>query len=125
MNINGTLIIQAINFFIAYWMLTKFLLKPSVAIIEAEQSRVQELQQSTAAVQQDVQKRHDALRTRWQEAVQEFRTYYPQQRESKLEVDERDDIALDVCLPPKAELVDLTNEVERALIEKVVHNVRQ
>ena len=36
MNINATVIIQAFNFFIVYWMLRLFLFKPVIALIEQE-----------------------------------------------------------------------------------------
>ena len=38
-NINATIIIQAINFFIVYWMLRSFLFRPVVTIIDDEHAQ--------------------------------------------------------------------------------------
>jgi hypothetical protein len=39
MNINATVIVQAFNFFIVYWMLRLFLFKPVIALIEQDSAQ--------------------------------------------------------------------------------------
>ena len=39
MNINATLLIQAFNFYIVYWLLRIFLFKPAIKAIEEEKAR--------------------------------------------------------------------------------------
>ena len=38
MNVNATLLIQAINFFIVYWLLRTLLFKPVISVIDSELS---------------------------------------------------------------------------------------
>ncbi len=64
--INGTLIVQAINFFIGYLLLRFLLLKPVV-------TAVQEGEQEEIAVRTDIKKAQEALVVREEEKQKEWR----------------------------------------------------
>ena len=64
MNINATVFIQALNFFIVYWMLRLFLFKPVIRIIEHEEAQehamlnIIDQQKKSLAIQEKERQRH-------------------------------------------------------------------
>ena len=77
MNINATIIVQAFNFFIVYWMVRLFLFKPIIAIIEHENAEEQGLldiinqQQKSLEIQEKERQRH------WYICQEYFNTHHP------------------------------------------------
>jgi len=64
MNINATVVIQALNFFIVYWMLRLFLFKPVIGIIEHEEAQehaminIIDQQKKSLEIQEKERQRH-------------------------------------------------------------------
>lgn len=64
MDINATIVVQACNFFIVYWMLRLLLFKPVITIIEHEQAQenamldVIDQQQKSLEIQEKERQRH-------------------------------------------------------------------
>jgi hypothetical protein len=77
MNINATIIVQAFNFFIVYWMVRIFLFKPIIAIIDHENAEEQGLldiisqQQKSLEIQEKERQRH------WYICQEYFNTHQP------------------------------------------------
>jgi hypothetical protein len=78
MNINATLIVQAINFFIAYLLFRFILLKPAYAAIVEEQEAKAALEQLIADDKQLIESRRQALAHQWRESVAFFRKNLPE-----------------------------------------------
>jgi hypothetical protein len=64
MNINATVFVQALNFFITYWMLRIFLFKPVISIIEYEKAQeiakldIIDQQKKSLEIQEKERQRH-------------------------------------------------------------------
>lgn len=64
MDINATIVVQAFNFFIVYWMLRLLLFKPVITIIEHEQAHenamldIIDQQQKSLEIQEKERQRH-------------------------------------------------------------------
>ncbi len=64
MNINATVVVQALNFFIVYWMLRLFLFKPVIGIIQHEEAQehamlnIIDQQKKSLEIQEKERQRH-------------------------------------------------------------------
>jgi hypothetical protein len=79
MNINATLLVQAFNFFISYWMLRFFLFEPVISIIEHEKAQeiaqldIIDQQKKSLEIQEKERQRH------WYICQEYFNTQQPYQ----------------------------------------------
>lgn len=77
MNINATVIVQAFNFIIVYWMLRFFLFKPVIGIIEHEKAQenamidIIDQQKKSLEIQEKERQRH------WYICQEYFTTHQP------------------------------------------------
>lgn len=77
MNINLTLIVQAIHFFIAYWMLRRFFFRPAVAIIENHNAVRNSLLSLISQQEQGLEIQKKARQHQWHECQGFFRSNRP------------------------------------------------
>lgn len=121
MNVNATLFIQMINFFIVYWMLRLLLFKPVVAIIQHEQAQEKALhdiidQQKTSL---DIQEK-ERQRT-WYACQEYFAMHQPSFSQRQLIV-ESTEYDTKVAHPISADSIAHTiTDVRNALEEKIKH----
>jgi hypothetical protein len=77
MNINATLFVQAINFFIAYLLFRFILLKPAYRIIQQEQWEKERLEDRIAADKQLLVDMHHMRVAQWRSCQQVCKSYMP------------------------------------------------
>ncbi len=78
MNINATLIVQVINFFIAYFLFRFILLKPAYTIIVEEQETKALLEQLISDDKRLIAKREQELQEQWRENYVFFKKNLPE-----------------------------------------------
>lgn len=78
MNINATIIIQVINFFIAYLLFRIILLKPAYAAICEEQETKASLEQLIDDDKRLIENRHHYLAKQWRESYTFFKKNLPE-----------------------------------------------
>ncbi len=119
MNINATLIVQAINFFIAYLLFRFILLKPAYAAIVEEQETKASLEQLIIDDKRLIENRRQELVNQWREASSFFRKNVPEPI---------DHIALFKGAFPKIKLKPIDQaalaEVKTKVVKAIVMNVR-
>ncbi len=76
MNVNATLVIQAINFSIAYILLRKFLLKPAVAVMQHEQQEQESVKIVIAQQEQSLILKENERQKNWHNC----RAYFKENR---------------------------------------------
>jgi hypothetical protein len=76
--VNGTLLVQAFNFFIAYMLLKKLLLKPAVAGIQQELAYRNNLQATVDARSHALTVKEQEKQWQWHTFQQSFRTKIPE-----------------------------------------------
>jgi len=87
MNINATVFVQALNFFITYWMLRIFLFKPVISIIEYEKAQeiakldIIDQQKKSLEIQEKERQRH------WYVCQEYFSIHQPYQPQEIFIVD--------------------------------------
>jgi Tfp pilus assembly protein PilO len=119
MNINFTLIIQALNFFVAYLVLRYFLFKPTVAVIEQERAEENGLKK---AIKQEAETNLALIQNNkleWQIYQKEFLARLPNVSISDLFIYR--DLAPAIKAPQADthELNQLQQEVVQGIIKKV------
>jgi hypothetical protein len=72
MNLNVTLIIQALNFFVAYVVFRSLLLKPAVAIIQQERAQNDELRKAIDHNYTLIDQKGHERSLRWQQCHQMY-----------------------------------------------------
>lgn len=122
MNINGTLFIQAFNFFITYWMLRFFLFKPVVAIIEHEKTQesamldIIDQQKKSLEIQEKERQRHWYI---CQEYFNTHQPYIPQEPLSVTDTTQDNTPALDTLSPDA--IAHIIADVHGVIEEKIKH----
>ncbi len=118
MNINVTLVIQAINFFIAYWIMRIFLFKPALREIQGEQMQQAKLNTIIRQQEQSITIKEDERQKHWQACRNYFRDNKPFIDLKKLVIKEE---IPEVPLPiVSKELVDkLVDETQQALMQRI------
>lgn len=119
MNINLTLAVQAINFFIAYVFLSKMLLKPGLDVIRAEAYDRDLLRKKVIAEQENLAKMHDYKLEQWRSCQSYFQLQRPKIEAAYVEPKPYAiKIAQELNADQKSKLI---NEITQALKQKVVH----
>jgi len=121
MEINATIVVQAFNFFIVYWMLRRFLFKPIVTIIEHEDAQesamlsIIDQQQKSLEIQEKERQRHWYI-------CQEYFTLHRPQLPKKSLLDENDEITTTKVaeLSPN-EIAHIIADTRSVIEEKLKH----
>ena len=121
MQINVTVCIQALNFFVAYIILRTLLFKPVVAAVEHEHAEQKKLQGRVETQEKKIEKKEQEKIEKWYVSQHDFAQAVPQLGDEQLYIFKY--LASDVTLPEvdqKSES-ELRKEMARALIDKVDH----
>ncbi len=119
MNINITLIVQGINFFIAYGIMRIFLLKPAVQVIQDEQAQQAKLNTVIKQQEQSMTIKGGERQKYWQACRDYFKDNKPFIDRTVSLIKEIPEIFVPVVLE---NLVDkLIEETHRALVKKIGH----
>src|SRR5579863_5766075 len=122
MNINATVLVQAFNFLIVYWMLRIFLFKPTIAIIEHEKAQenamlaIIEQQKKSLEIQEKERQRH------WYSCQEYFTTQQPYTFQKNLSLS--DDTIYDAEITSTLssdDIADTIAHVRTALEERIKH----
>lgn len=106
MNINATLIVQAVNFFIAYLLFRFILLKPAYYAIEQEQAYHESLQEQVEQGQEQFYEKQKQQKKQWLRVHQFY-------QKNKPIVPDSSEIFQGLC-PPLT--LDYLSDKERALL---------
>lgn len=121
MNVNGTLIVQALNFFLAYIILRFLYFKPAAAALTKEQAVKDDLQVSIATLQATVA----AKQYEQKKVARSYQVYYeqhaPEVAQSAVSFVKDVGAGLQVPTLDQKELGIITNEVVEQLLNKVDH----
>lgn len=79
MNVNLTLVVQAANFFVAYHILVRLLLRPALAQVQGQDAQEQKLLRSIARTDRLAQRRTAENSERWAAYQQELQKAVPSQ----------------------------------------------
>ena len=77
MNINFTLVVQSINFLIAYVLINKLLLKPIVNIINTEETLEQNINANIDKAKKELEKTENIKILKWQKFQEKFSANSP------------------------------------------------
>ncbi len=116
--INGTLVVQAINFSIAFYLIKYLFFKPVLAHITAEDSLQESLIASVQEHQSQVAAREHELKEHWLSVRRYFAENVPSLRSSS-HASKRPDIVI-----PEFEVADVqraAHQAADALVKKVDH----
>jgi len=121
MNINATILVQAFNFFIVYWMLRLLLFKPIIAIIDHEKNRENALhdiinQQKKSLEIQEKERQHQ-----WYICQEYFATHQPPILQQKPSLDEIDQDSEVVETVSADSIISTISQAKSALEEKIKH----
>ena len=123
MDFNATLIVQAFNFLIVYWMLKTFLFKPAVAIIEHEQSQYDSLltiieQQKKSLEIQEKERRHH-----WYTCQEYFNQHKPTDSLSTADLPDTIESTIEGTVTPLSDetITDIISQTRASLEEKIKH----
>jgi hypothetical protein len=119
MNINFTLFIQAFNFFIAYFLITKFFLRPALAVVVQENSEQENLEKDVAVEKNKLLKKREEKQEMWR-ACQA----YCNQQKPDIEIKKRETSFAQVTgksqVPSAKEIEKLTSKLAELLKSKVI-----
>jgi hypothetical protein len=121
MEINATIVVQAFNFFIVYWMLRRFLFRPVVTIIEHEQAHenamldIIDQQQKSLEIQEKERQRH------WYICQEYFTLHQPQLPTQSL-LDENDEVhPVEIAPASPDEIAHIIADTRGIIEEKIKH----
>ncbi len=77
MNLNITLVIQAFNFIVAYYIITKVFLKPGIAKVIKEKAHDKALEDQVAMEQAEKNRYQAYKEKRWHECQRSFKQMFP------------------------------------------------
>ncbi len=117
--INGTIVVQALNFLVAYCIVRSLLLKPAVERIQQDKEHQQELMTAIEARSHAVIDKEQEKQQQWHLFQNRFRSRIPQTITSQIRRNVVPPIVPDQ--PTAAELAKLQQQVAAALIERVGH----
>jgi len=122
MDINATLLVQAFNFFVVYWMLRIFLFRPVIAIIEHEKAQeiamfdIIDQQKKSLDIQEKERKRH------WYICQEYFNTHQPHISRKKTHLSDETEYDIEPISPVSADAIAKTiTDTRNALEEKLKH----
>lgn len=78
MNINLTLIVQVFNFLIGYFIISRFLLKPTLKIIEDDKSKLSNLYSSIEIEKEKFEVKERLKKNQWRLCQNYFKTNTPE-----------------------------------------------
>lgn len=118
--VNLTLVVQAVNFFVAYLILKYLLLKPALQAIAAEDAHQQQLVSQVQENHVRIQEKKQEIQQRWRDCQEEFVQNAPAIAHDELVI--RLPVRVLTLEPIHEEKVELrSGELQNELIKKVGH----
>jgi hypothetical protein len=121
MNINATILFQAFNFFIVYWMLRLLLFKPVVAIIEHENAQEATLRNTIDEQKKNLEIQEKERQKNWVICQEYFNTHQPDLSQKKHSLAETMEYDTEINPLPDSVVTETIMSVRQALEEKIKH----
>jgi hypothetical protein len=119
MNINATIIVQAGNFLIVYWMLRHFLFRPTIAIINHEHAQRGLMLAAITQQKKSLEIQEKERQHHWYVCREYFSSHQPIIESLTISLENK--MASDYFLPPLSDdhLHELVINAHKALEEKI------
>ncbi len=117
MNLNATLVVQMINFFLAYWIMRIFLFKPALQVAQEEQAEQQRLNIIIKQQEQSMEIKENERQKHWQMCRDYFQDNQPPIDSKKLISSNVSEVSV-----PKVsqKLIDeIADEAQQVLVQKI------
>ena len=116
MNINLTLVVQIINFLIAYVLMRKFLFRPVVACLQEEKAETDGLRSAITDGQRIVDQRKIDKRNRWANYQSFFVKVVPHISTERVVTQ---DIAIELLEVTESDVEKVAQHMHKVLVERV------
>ena len=123
MDINATIVVQAFNFFIVYWMLRRFLFKPVIIIIEHEHAQENGMLDVIDQQQKSLEIQEKERQRRWYSCQEYFASHRPLLIKESLFCDEKSELDTLKTTVPSTDVVDRVVADMRTVIEEKIKHV--
>lgn len=120
MTINLTLVVQIAHFFIAYWLISRFLLTPGYEALKVDHERLRQLRAALIDQQGKLAQKQEYKRSRWKLCQSYFYQRRPAFEEKIFGLKSLQSLEPPSRLPDK-ELTEIANEVSKTLKKKVLN----
>ena len=117
---NATLLVQAINFFVAYLMLRYLFIKPAVKAIEQEQQEKDHLQANIDEREKKLQKTAEKKEQEWSEFQEQFSHASPPVKKARIAHADVKPIKKEQELTEQQQ-DQIAEDVKEAIVKKVRH----
>ena len=119
-SLNLTLLVQIINFLIAYFFLTRFLLKPALNLFQEDLSKRTSLKNNVIKIQDKVLRKEEHKALEWKKYQEYFKNHMPKivydqnlkldalsiERVDKLKYEDLEKMASDISLILKSKVIN-------------------
>jgi hypothetical protein len=121
MTLNLTVAVQIVHFLIAYFLLTRYLLRPGYEFLKAEENRLHQLKSAVIGEQEKLSSKKEYKRKRWEHCQNYFALNRPQLEEEHGGFKSTEGIEQ---LPSFSEndLARVSVDIIRSLKDKVLHD---
>lgn len=116
---NATLLIQVINFFIAYGIVRFFIVKPLLALIQQEDAQAASLAQAVQERQMTIENKRHELEVYWSECKDHFASHTPSISHRPLPLSGKAQIS--VAVSSAAQQEKLAQELAQGITAEVSH----
>ena len=122
MDVNATILVQIVNFLIAYVIIRHLLLKPAVTVILQEEEHQASLDKKLRALEATNKSKEEKLSSEWATCQQEFKKHAPAVLESqqKTAIESPENLKEAPVLDQKT-VKPITNDVAQELTERLSH----
>jgi len=119
--INATLVVQGINFCITYFLLRRYLFKPSIVIIDREAAQQEALNAAIQSRQKAIDATMQEQRDQWRDFHRSIQGKIPATGATKLHRMQRIELILEPQTMKPERLALLTDEAVASLVKRVEH----
>lgn len=123
MNINLTIVVQALNFFLAYMVMKKLLLKPAVEEIELDDQVRVSIDEAIRSHEISISTKEQEISKQWATCQRHFALYTPFLDDLRYVPRVKEDLIIEVMPLSKDRMQELTHKVANIIVEDVC-NVR-
>jgi len=119
MELNLTIFVQIGNFFIGFFLIKNFLLKPAIQFLQEEDRKKDDLSKDISDQEALLDAKVEKKKNRWTKCQEYFRDSCPKPLEKKvfaLDDERKEPVAAEIS---SAEVEQLAQHVKKALIERV------
>ncbi|HEX4069110.1 MAG TPA: hypothetical protein VHX42_03355 [Candidatus Babeliales bacterium] len=121
MTINGTLLVQAFNFIIVYWMLRIFLFKPVISIIEHEKKQENSMLDIIDQQLKSLEFQEKERRRHWYICQEYFKIHQPSLSKDTLILADNTKNDLEIPVTATPDIARIIADIQSVIEEKIKH----